>query len=223
MRTNFLLSLSVLVLITLHLSAQETHFGAKAGVNFSSISSNEPDYSVSMRAGLHIGGGVNLGISDNFSLNVDLLYTQKGAKQETEYTEINNSVTITRSQESKVRLSYIELPVLARYKLESGIYFNGGVYFAFLAGYKDEYTIIQTVNNGNNINTSTESGSSTDDAGIRGTDIGLKLGLGYEFESGLDIGLNYGYGISNIIDIDGWPYNYHNGVISLTVGYWFGK
>jgi hypothetical protein len=223
MRTINLLSLSVLILFSHAVLAQETHFGVKAGINFSTITSDEPDYNVKMRVGFHLGGGVNLGITDNFSVNVDLLYTRKGAKQSYEYTQVNNSVTITGTSESKVTLSYIELPVLARYKLESGLYFNGGLYFAFLAAYKEEFTQTQTVNNGNNINTETESGSSTDDTGIRGSDIGLKLGLGYEHEGGLDFGLNYNYGLSNIIDISNFPYKYHHGVIGITVGYWFGK
>jgi hypothetical protein len=192
MRTKYFLSLAAAAfLFFCPAQAQQALFGVKAGVNFANISSDVPDYSSDMRTGLHIGGGVNFVISDNFSITADLLYTMKGAKQETEYIQINNSVTITGTVEEKISLSYIEVPVLARYKLESGIYFNGGFYFGFLASYKDEYTVTQTVNNGNNINTSSESGSTTDHSDISSADAGLKFGLGYEFESGLDVGLNY--------------------------------
>ena len=210
-------------LISLSAQAQKTTFGVMAGVNFANIYSDDPSYSASMRVGFHIGGGVNFGINDNFSINADLLYTSRGAKQKYSSTEVNNSTTITDAYEETVSISYIEVPVLARYKLESGLYFNGGLSLAFLAGYKDESTITHTVVNSNNTNVSIETSTTTDHTGIRSTDLGLKFGLGYEASSGLDLALNYTLGLSNINDIAGYPYKYHHGVIGITVGYWFGK
>jgi hypothetical protein len=213
---------ALLTFISLSVKAQTT-FRVEAGVNFAKISSDEPDYTASMRTGLHVGAGVRFAVNDNFSVTADLLYTMRGAKQKYSVVEENNFTTVTDAYEETITISYIELPLQARYKFESGLYFNGGLSLAFLTGYKDEYTVTHTVVNSNNTNVSSESGSTTEKTGIRGTDLALRLGLGYEFEGGLDIGAHYTLGLSNINDISGYPYTYHHRVIGITVSYWFGK
>jgi opacity protein-like surface antigen len=219
---NLFYFLATIVFLSFTAHAQETKFGIKAGVNFSNISSDLPDYSSDMKLGFHIGGGVSLGLTDNFAITADLLYDMKGAQQKITESYTAGSASVKRTSKEKLTISYIEIPVLARYNLESGLYFNAGPYIGFLAGFKDEEDVTQSsTENGVTTNTSSST-SSTDHTGWSSSDFGLKFGLGYKMESGLDLGLNYSLGLSNLIDVEGNPYKAHNNVISITIGYWFG-
>jgi opacity protein-like surface antigen len=225
MRTrNFLFVLLTAMVCTFAARAQETHFGVMAGVHGSNFTSDIPDFKSDMKIGFHIGGGVDLGLSDNFSINADLLYSIMGAKQTTT-TEISLLGTTTKSvSDETVTVSYLQIPILARYKLESGLYFNAGPYIGIRMGYKDDADVTTTTTTGGSSTSSSSSSSTTDDTGLTSTDLGLKLGLGYKMESGLDFGLNYGLGFGNLLDKDygGDTYYIHNSTIGLTIGYWFG-
>jgi hypothetical protein len=227
MRTKsfYLLAVCAMMLLINNANAQETKFGIKAGVHGANFSSDIPDFESDMKIGFHIGGSVLLGLSDNFGINADVLYSIKGAKQTVEQTETVGSVSVTLKGDETVSISYLEIPILARYTLESGLYFNAGPYLGLRMGYKSEYdyTMTTTING---VSTSTsESGSSTEDEGITSSDFGLKVGLGYKLESGLDFGLNYGMGFGNVLDSDagGDDYYIRNSTIGLTIGYWFGE
>jgi hypothetical protein len=204
-------------------NAQETKFGLKAGVNLANISSDVPDYESDMMIGFYGGGSVLLGLSDNFGINADVLYSIKGAKQKTEETMTLGSITTKYEFENTVTLSYIEIPILARYTLESGLYFNAGPYIGLRAGFKVESDATVSITTNGVTTTTSESESSTDDEGWSSSDFGIKVGLGYALESGLDFSANYGLGLSNLIDVDDYDYYYKNGVISIGIGYWFGS
>jgi hypothetical protein len=111
MQHRGLLALGLVVFLMPALSAaQSVTGGAKAGVVFANI----PDFgdvmeaSTSMRTGLIAGGFLTWSTSGGFGVQPEALYVQKGVKLD--------EPGITAS----VELSYLDVPVLARYTFGKG-------------------------------------------------------------------------------------------------------
>ncbi|MDW3196360.1 MAG: outer membrane beta-barrel protein [Cytophagales bacterium] len=70
----------------------------------------------------HLGGYVNLNLGDELITQVELLYSNKGYKNDT------NSVT----EIGHTNLNYINMPVLLRYQLFNKVSFSFGPEFGYL-------------------------------------------------------------------------------------------
>ena len=96
-------------------------FGAKAGLNLSNLSM-ENSNDKNMLTGIHAGVFANQSISEKFSIQPELLFSQGGSK----WTgNLSNS-------ELKLNLSYIQVPVSAVYSLAKDFDFLLGPYVGFL-------------------------------------------------------------------------------------------
>jgi len=49
----------------------------------------------------------------------------------------------------------------------------------------------------------------------------VNLGVGYKLENGLNFGLRYNVGLSNINDVEGSSAKFRNGTAQVTIGYSF--
>lgn len=152
MTPRYFLSLLVALLATTALSAQGLSGGFKVGANFSQFSGpSEQDASGmdleahKLLAGFHVGGIVNIGITDIFGVRGELLYSQKGTNHTFEgpsywafVEQPNNApdayhVGGTRVQRMIVVNSYIDIPFSAYIKLGK-LELSGGANVAFLVG-----------------------------------------------------------------------------------------
>lgn len=176
--TKILMATTIVAALAVTTSYAQPKLGFKAGVNLSNIT-NLPDGAdkPDMKIGFHVGGTVDLPLSDNFMISPELLFSTKGAKSE--YTIFGETVKNT------VNLSYIEVPILAKYMLESGLNFYAGPYLGFLAGYKETSEF------------DGEKETSTDKEGVKGMDLGLNVGLGFLMENGVSISARYGMGLTD--------------------------
>lgn len=91
--------------------SQGVHWGIKAGLNVSDISSNGPDV-LSSRLGFHGGGLAHIHISPHFAVQPELLYSNQGA-------EIDDS-------DEKYKLAYLNMPVMAQYMFNNGFRIQTG-------------------------------------------------------------------------------------------------
>ena len=113
-------------------AAAETSFGIKAGINMSNASGAPEgwDDSIEMKTGITAGAFVNFAINENFSLQPELLYTQKGFRS----ALIDGIIDI----DLKVSLDYFELPFLAKYAFSADKKFRptlfAGPSFAYCFG-----------------------------------------------------------------------------------------
>lgn len=89
----------ILVLFTTFGFSQETYFGARIGLNYSTLNFDSNDDDVDGRYGLVVGGFVDHEFSETLSLLAELQYSAEGAKQE------------------ELRADYIQLPLMLRYKI----------------------------------------------------------------------------------------------------------
>lgn len=83
----------------------EVHYGVKGGVALSDIQSDQTGGS-GRRQGLVAGGFVSVGLPESFSLQGEVLYVQRGDKQ-----DINQENGIATSV---IKLDYIDIPLLVR-------------------------------------------------------------------------------------------------------------
>ena len=184
-------------------------YGIKGGFNgatFSGTDSKGSEY----KAGFAAGGFLNFGISDQISIQPELLYSQKGASADGQTFGSYNDAT------AKVTLGYIDVPILARVNTGDdgkGLFFELGPQGSFLL---HQRSFIE--DSGGKEISGTRS-TSTDD--FNKVVIGYVGGIGYQITSGLQLGVRYAGDFSQIYK-DNLGANVHNSVFQFQVGYAFG-
>lgn len=164
-----LLSLAVLAGAVSAAHAQEgIRFGVKAGGSLTTLSGKDVE-DISSKFGFHAGAVANFGINDMFSVQPELLYSQKGAQDK------DNSKV-------KLKLNYVDVPVLLRLNAD-GLFFEAGPQVGFLLAAKGT--------DGTN--------SLDIKEGYKSVDFGYAAGLGYQMpDGGIGVGLRYNGGFANV-------------------------
>jgi hypothetical protein len=165
------------------MSAQQLNFGAKAGVNFATLSGDDIE-DLGSRTGFHLGLIGEIMLTDKFAIQPEVLYSAQGAKED--------DVTW--------KLDYVAVPVMAKYFVTPGLSLEAGPQFAFNTLSEIEFE-----------------GETMELDEIEGFDLGLGLGLGYQFMQAAFVQARYVMGLSDIAeDADA-----KNSVFQLSVGYKF--
>ena len=174
----------LLAFITTASSAQSlipTKYGIKAGLNFSSLNITPTIDGVkptvnSSQAGIAAGICVHIALSDKWFINPEVLYSQKGASFNYNFThdyEVNQRDEYTTT--NQLTLSYVELNPTISFKASDKLSLNFGPSVSFLIGEKYTYTQkLETALNTTHILTD----GITEGASL---DVGLNLGLSYFF------------------------------------------
>jgi hypothetical protein len=162
------LFVTILVCITTYsLSAQHTNFGLKAGYNSSSVQiSDGADFD--SKSGLHIGGLAHIHISEHFAVQPELVFSCQGGERP------NN----------KLKLNYINIPVMAQYMIGDGFRLQTGPQFGFLVSAEQKIGNIEV---------------DIDDT-FNSFDLSWAFGASYIFSSGIGIDARYNLGLNNISD-----------------------
>lgn len=184
-------------------------FGIKAGLNLSNMLSEDDEFVYSdyydNKAGFHLGVTAEFPVSEMFSFETGLLFTQKGLK-------------ITNIWGMKVdvslNLNYLEVPLLGKVTYDLGgasIYGQLGPYVGFgLSGkWKSE-----------DEEEDVEWGSDEMKDDFKRLDFGLNIGAGAQI-SNITIGATYGLGLANISPDDYRGYRENHRVIAISIGYKF--
>ena len=175
-------------LLSLSASAQNTHFGIKAGVNLSTVKvSDGEDYDG--KTGFHVGGLAHIHISRHFAVQPELYFSTQGGQDE--------------GEDIKLKLNYINLPVLAQYMFDEGFRLQTGPQIGFLTGAESKTGNVEV---------------DVDDQ-IQSIDFSWVFGGSYLFSNGFGVDVRYNLGLSNISDIS--AYEAKNRVFQLGVFYQF--
>ena len=102
------------------MNAQEVNFGIKAGLNLAGLNGSEDLDDYDLRTSFHVGAVAEIGISEKFSFQPELLYSSQGAKAE----ESGFKATI--------KLDYLNLPLIAKYYVAEGFSVEAGPQIGFL-------------------------------------------------------------------------------------------
>ncbi|WP_226064452.1 porin family protein [Kaistella polysaccharea] len=157
-------------------------FGVKAGMNVSSLSTEEGLSDQGSKIGFNAGVFMNAPIAENFSIQPELLYSQMGDK----YNQNIAGTTYARSR----NLDYITLPVMFQYNATPSFYLEAGPEFGLLVTAKNKYT------NESSNSTIGESANYKDD--LNSFNAGLGLGAGYYFTPQVGVTARYVAGLTDI-------------------------
>jgi hypothetical protein len=152
--------------------------GIKGGLNYSNlITDNVNDRNA--RFGFHAGVYGQLFSSRAFTIQPEVNFSTKGNK-----VEYNNGII---DQETKFNLSYIDIPVLAVFKLGRAAELHAGAYWAYLVG--------ANIDSDGDLD-----GDFTklDRDNFDKWDYGLVGGLGFNLGKGAQLGARYNYGLNEI-------------------------
>ncbi|GAB3858349.1 porin family protein [Hymenobacter terrigena] len=166
-----LFTLALLAGLTGAAQAQNVSLGLKAGATYSNfVGADANDLGYKDIFGFHGGIFANIGITDMFAFQPELLYSQKGAK-----SPALAGGDVTR------RLHYLDVP-LAFHVNADGLFFEAGPQVGFLLAAQDKYNSSSTTLTRSNFNT---------------LDLGYLAGLGYQRKTGPGIGLRYNGAFTN--------------------------
>lgn len=186
---NFTTTLVLVFFVSAGVFAQGVSGGVKAGLNLANqtFSGNGYTTSPSFLPGLHAGVYLTAMLSEHFGLQPELLYSGQGAKSGSE----------------KLKMNYINVPVLLRYNVNSIVSFHAGPQFGFLASAKDKV------------------GSNSMDVKdqFKSTDLSVAAGVGIDLPVKLNFNFRFIKGLSDINDIDNSSIKMKNYTLQLSVGY----
>lgn len=157
--------------------------GIKGGLNVSNLITDEVT-DKNARYGFHAGVYGQLFANEGFAIQPELNFSTKGNKVTTTFGVID--------QETKFNLSYLDIPVLAVFKLGNAAEIHAGAYWAYLVGA--------------NIDTDGDLGDGfvqLDRDNFDKWDYGLVGGIGFNLGDALQIGARYNYGLNEIARSEG--------------------
>lgn len=176
--------------------------GAKLGLSLANWSGEDVEDN-DARMSFALGGFLSFNISGDFSVQPELLFVQKGTKWEDGGAKL------------VFRLSYLEVPVLAKYSFAAGpslkVFVFGGPAFAFKVGATSYFEW--------------EGESETEDIEeMKSLDLGLAFGAGVEMPLGanrLTLDLRYTLGLANCCEVVGEDLKVKNGALLIMAGIGF--
>ena len=185
-----------------------------AGQSIDISQGTAPDMSGYM--GFHIGGAVELPLSDNAKLETGLFYSVRGSKQE---ETISNS-GIDASYSATTKISYLDIPVNFKYKFGTGninVFAKGGGYFGYaLSGVVDAETSFTIFGQSQSQSLSSDLDFGGGDDEVAPMDYGLALGAGVELTK-FTVGLTYNFGLADLSNNS--DFTTKNRFLMISLGY----
>ena len=172
----------------------QTRFGLKTGANFSKFVGEDDESTV--KTGPYGGFLANIPILPSLSVQPELLYSNLGAKQKRDDDKV------------KADLGYIAVPVMLQYNHSSGFYAETGPEFSGLLSAKAKTDI-----NG-------EKGTKDLKDEFKKFKAAWGIGVGYELESGLGVGLRGNLGLTSVVSEE--YIKARNNAFSIGLHYKFG-
>lgn len=181
--------LMVLAITTISVEAQVS-FGLKAGLNISNVNGDDAEGTKSL-LGANGGLFVNIPAGVNFAVQPELVYSMEGTKFE--------------DSDLKLQLNYLNIPILAQYRNESGFYAELGPQIGLLTSAKLKFE--------------DESESVKDE--LKSTNFSIVGGVGFNFIPSVGVNARYALGLSNISEDSSGDLK--TSTFSIGLHYTFGK
>ena len=148
------------------------------------------DFDTDAKTGYHAGAFATFKFT-KLAIQPEVIFSKQGAK-----LDINGS-------ELESNYSYINIPVMAKLYLLGGLNLQAGPQFGFLASAEQVYEGIE---------------EDVKDQ-LKGSEISLGLGAGWDLPFGLTVDARYNLGLSDINDSDDSSAEAKNQVFQVSVGY----
>lgn len=188
-------------------NAQEAKFGIKGGLNFATFAGDTDGLDLKSKAGLNVGGFVEVKLSEKVSLQPELLYSMQGIKTEGFEVVIDNQAI---RGDVSINLAYLNITVMFKYYAAEKFNVEIGPQLGFLVGAKSLTKV-----NGNEAEQDVKDN-------FKSVDFGLNFGAGYDFTKNIAAGFRYNLGLANISKTEaGDDSKITNSVLSLSLCYKF--
>jgi len=176
MKTKYL-ALALFFGTIVSISAQNNSYhkssgGIKGGYNLAAVSF-DGDGETGQRHSFHIGVYGESFISESFSIQPELIYSQQG------YEIKNNSETFTQ------KLNYINLPLMLKAYPSQNFFLEAGPQIGLAISHKEEYQSVFT---------------SSQEYDPNSFDWGMNFGGGIKTDSGISLGVRYHLGLGDLYD-----------------------
>ncbi len=218
---------AILFTVTTGVAAQDVSFGIRGGLNLTNFIGDDAEFtdngdtvSPDSKLGINLAGYANIPLTGQFSVQPELIYSQKGAK----YTDSDTIFDVDYESLVKWNLTYLEIPVLVKINFDQGedmipyLYAGPSVSLNLVAETENE---VETTFQGET-QTTTETRDIKDDTADM--DFGLVIGGGVELATGVTADIRYTMGLVSVDDPDDDtedPADVYNSAISIMVGYSF--
>lgn len=184
-KSKFLASLFLgflLISVTHVAMAQDNSLrvGIKGGLNVTNLYVDDVD-DENPRYGFHVGVYTQLFESDVFAIQPEILYSTKGTRLE------DNSDLYDATLD--FNLNYLDIPVLAVFKLGDAAEIHVGPYFGYL------------LNANVDVDGDIDGSDDIDRDNFKSWDYGISAGVGFNVGA-VQIGARYNYGLQKIADSD---------------------
>lgn len=182
--------LVLFVFLSFAIAAAQAQIGVRAGIGSSNFSNGDSQRALTSITRFHLGAYYGLTLTEKVTVEPGFFYSGKGYK----------TIPLGSTENIKEALTYLDIPVLARYTLSNEFNVFAGPQVGFLL------SRLRTDNNGKNTNSEP----------IGGYEVGAVIGAGYQLTADLNLQLSYDFGLS--------PFNYYdvevnNTVFKLSLGY----
>ncbi len=205
MKRNILLAfILILVVGSTVYSQEQLTIGVKGGLNLANVSiTNSSAYTYNSLTGYHAGAFLLIKLS-KIGIQPEILFSRQGT-----YTTFNSTFNST---DLNARYDYINVPVIIKLYIASGINFQVGPQVGFLVSAKDDQPNFDI--NGKLISITSDDIKDQ----LKSSDFSAALGLGWDAPFGLTVDARYNLGLSKIYNVTGSA-DAKNQVIQVSVGF----
>lgn len=166
-----ILFLAVGLLVAGAVNAQ-IKFGVKGGLDVSNIiKTDDPNFTTSYKTGFNAGVTLEAHLVGPLSIAPELLYAQKGYSAQTTFGEFNQ------------RTEFIDIPILAKFKVAEGFNFLVGPQISFLTSTTNTYS--------NGFSTSVQKTYEDDATKFRKALIDGAVGVSFDLSKSIDLHARY--------------------------------
>lgn len=196
LKKNILIITILLVSISINAQTSMMKFGVKSGINISKYTPEMYVHNIRLadyqgKIGFYIGGYMNIGVSEKFKIQPEVLFSSQGTKRVFEnikLTDVNGTLLATGDIEERINESVISIPITLQYFINDKFNAEGGVQMGFIV-----HRNLETISNPFDqfVDHTPQNESTSYDK----FDLGFNLGLGYKIIENIRINTRYFLGL----------------------------
>jgi hypothetical protein len=124
------LAIMAIALLTMQAASAQFRLGAKTGANLVKVDGKS--FKDEFRYGYHLGGFAEIGLTKDkkLTLQPEVLFNQYSTTLDSNFKSVYENVI--NSNQSRVKLNYLSVPILLNYKLIGPVYLQAGPAFSVL-------------------------------------------------------------------------------------------